>query len=81
MLSVSANFNFLALQTDRLFSRFKKKTKMNSDYLSERLSHLAQEVLGELDSLIQGKIQTAVTDVLLNPARKFSTFVYTSITL
>lgn len=54
---------------------------MNSDYLSERLSHLAQEVLGELDSLIQGKIQTAVTDVLLNPARKFSTFVYTSITL
>lgn len=81
MLSVSANFNFLTLQTDSFPDLKKKKNKMNSAYLSERLSHLAQEVLGELDSLIQGKIQTAVTDVLLNPARKFSTFVYTSITL
>lgn len=54
---------------------------MSSVYLSERLSHLPQEVLGELDGLVQGEIQTAVTDVLLNPARKFSTFVHASVTL
>lgn len=50
-------------------------------YLSERLSHLPQEVLGELDGFVHGKVQTAVTDVLLNPARKFPTFVCSSITL
>lgn len=50
-------------------------------YLSERLSHLPQEVLGELHGLVQGEIQTAVTDVLLNPARKFPTFVCASVPL
>lgn len=50
-------------------------------YLSERLSHLPQEVLGELHGLVQGEIQAAVTDVLLNPARKFPTFVRASVPL
>ncbi len=50
-------------------------------YLSERLSHLPQEVLGELDSLVHGEVQTAVTDVLLNPARKLPTFVCSGVTL
>lgn len=50
-------------------------------YLSERLSHLPQEVFGELDSFVHGKVQTAITDVLLNPARKFPTFVCSSVTL
>lgn len=38
-------------------------------------------MLGELDGLVQGEIQTAVTDVLLNPARKFPTFVCASVPL
>lgn len=38
-------------------------------YLSERLSHLPQEVLGKLHGLVHGEVQTAVVDVLLNPAR------------
>ena len=50
-------------------------------YLSERLSHLSQEVLGEMDGLVHGEVQTAVTDVLLNPAGKLPTFVCSGITL
>lgn len=50
-------------------------------YLFERLSHLPQEVLGELDGFIHGKIQAAVTDVLLNPTRKFPAFVCSGVTL
>lgn len=49
--------------------------------LSERLSHLPQEVLGELDGFVHSEIQTAVADVLLNPAGKFPTFVCSGITL
>lgn len=49
--------------------------------LSERLSHLPQEVLGELDGFVHGEIQTAVADVLLNPAGKFPTFVGSGVTL
>lgn len=50
-------------------------------HLSERLSHLPQEVLGELDGFVHGEIQTAVADVLLNPAGKFPTFVGPGVTL
>lgn len=50
-------------------------------YLSERLSHLPEEVLGELDGLVHGEVQTAVADVLLNPARKLPTFVRSGVTL
>lgn len=50
-------------------------------YLSERLSHLPQEVFGQLDGLVHGEVQTAVTDVLLNPARKLPTFVCSGVTL
>lgn len=55
--------------------------KPGRDHLSERLSHLPQEVLGELDGLVQGQIQTAIADVLLDPAREFSTLVRASVTL
>lgn len=49
--------------------------------LSERLSHLPQEVLGELDGFVHGEIQTTVADVLLDPAGKFPTFVSPGVTL
>lgn len=50
-------------------------------YLSERLSHLTQEVLGQLDGFVHRQVQTAVTDVLLNPARKLPPFVCSGVTL
>lgn len=49
--------------------------------LSERLSHLPQEVLGELDGLVHGKIQAAVADVLLNPARELPALVRPAVAL
>lgn len=58
-----------------------RQIPVRSEYLSERLSHLPQEVLGELDGFVYGEIQTAVTDVLLNPTRKFPAFVSTCVTL
>lgn len=41
---------------------------LGGSYLSERLSHLPQEVLGKLHGLVHGEVQTAVVDVLLYPA-------------
>lgn len=38
-------------------------------------------MLGELDGFVHGEIQTAVADVLLNPAGKFPTFVGPGVTL
>lgn len=49
--------------------------------LSERLSHLPQEVLGELDGLVHCQVQAAVADVLLNPARKLPAFVRSAVAL
>lgn len=49
--------------------------------LSERLSHLAQEVLGELDGLVHSEVETAVVDVLLNPPWKLPSFVCSSVSL
>lgn len=52
-----------------------------SRYLSERLSHLPQEVLGELDGLVHGEVQTAVADVLLDPAGKLPSLVCSGVSL
>lgn len=49
--------------------------------LSERLSHLPQEVLGELDGLVHREVQAAVADVLLNPARELPAFVRSAVAL
>lgn len=50
-------------------------------YLFEGLSHLPQEVFGELHGLVHGEVQAAVADVFLDPARKLPAFVCSSVTL
>lgn len=41
----------------------------------ERLSHLPQEVLGDLDALIHGQVEVGVCEVLLDPAGQLPALV------
>lgn len=41
----------------------------------EGLSHLPQEVLGDLYSLIHGQVEIGVSQVLLDPSRQFPALV------
>lgn len=41
----------------------------------EWLSHLPQEVLGNLDSLVNSQVEVGISEVLLDPARQFPTLV------
>lgn len=70
------------MPVNSLTSATRDSCKMcGASYLSERLRHLSQKVLGELHRLVHGEVQTAVVDVFLNPARQLPPLVCTGVTL
>lgn len=49
--------------------------------LSEGLSHLSEEMLGQLNGLVHSEVEAAIANVLLDPARKLPTLVRSGVTL
>ena len=69
------------LTLDMMTTQAARHFKHSATHLSERLGHLPQEVFGELHGLVHSEVQTAVGDVLLDPARQLPTFVCSGVPL